>query len=81
MYKNVAAGTTFGHYRKIGKVNHLYRKFGTFNNFFAKKFRKKFTSGFLRKQTLFPGTLDFRVTKPKSSQVFANLILIFGQLL
>jgi hypothetical protein len=46
--KNVAAGTTFGPYRKIRKVNHLYRKFGTFNNFFAKKFRKNFTSGFLR---------------------------------
>ena len=46
--KNVAAGTTFGPYRKIRKVNHLYRKFGTFNNFFAKKFCKNFTSGFLR---------------------------------
>jgi len=44
--KNVAAGTTFGPYRKIRKVNHLYRKFGTFNNFFAKKFCKNFTSGF-----------------------------------
>ncbi len=46
--KNVVAGTTFGPYRKIRKVDHLYRKFGTFNNFFAKKFRKDFTSGFLR---------------------------------
>ncbi len=55
--KNVAAGTTFGPYRKIRKVNHLYMKFGTFKNFFVKKFRKNFTSGFLR-QTLFTGTLE-----------------------
>jgi hypothetical protein len=33
--KNVASGTTLGPFRKIGKVNHLYRKFGIFNNFFA----------------------------------------------
>jgi hypothetical protein len=69
--KNVAAGTTFGPYRKIRKVNHLYRKFGTFNNFFAKNFAKILLQVFKETNTIY---WHFRVTEPKSSQVFANLI-------
>jgi hypothetical protein len=50
--KNLAAGPTFGPYRKIRKVNHLYRKFGPFKNFFAKNFLKNLTSGLKKKHYL-----------------------------
>ncbi len=33
--KNSATGQTFGPFRKGQKVNHLYRKFGPFEEFFA----------------------------------------------
>jgi hypothetical protein len=38
--KNSATGPTFGSFRKGQKVNHLHRKFGPFEDFFAKKFGK-----------------------------------------
>ncbi len=46
-------GQHLGPYRKIRKVNHLYRKFGPLKNFFAKKILKNLTSGLKKKNTIY----------------------------
>jgi hypothetical protein len=68
--KNVAAGTTFGPYRKIRKLTICTGKSAPLITFLLKNFAKILIQVFKETKTIY---WHFRVTQPKSSQVFANL--------